>query len=357
VSALPSNSISTLCRAVRDHLAAEFNGQDVDVVLGTPAANAPGANDSNAKNTVVLFFHRFGPSGFGTDTTPADQWRIRLHCLITAFGIDESGPGDEKRSAGENELWLIGEVIRAFHETPVLPEVEVTVEREDDELTVIVRLQVIFQPLTLDDINHLWSTQGSDVTYRPSVLYEMALAPVLPRAVPVIPRMAGAVGTDLRPSARLTSAPPDTRRFVPPVAPFTVETARADWAPRICFVRAGDCEQSLAFEVGSTDLDDFEPRVWVAGDSASTVTLAWEQWTPTGWTREGLPTLNVTPHSQAIDPDDPPEPGDLPLMNLPAADEQAQFLLYAERTFTPAGGGAPRTVRSNPLLITLYEAP
>jgi hypothetical protein len=357
VSALPSNSISTLCRAVRDHLAAEFNGQDVDVVLGTPAANAPGASDSNAKNTVVLFFHRFGPAGFGTDTTPADPWRIRLHCLITAFGIDESGPGDEKRSAGENELWLIGEVIRVFHETPVLPEVEVTVEREDDELTVPVRLQVIFQPLTLDDINHLWSTQGSDVTYRPSVLYEMALAPVLPRGVPVVPRLAGAVGLEARPSVRRTTAPPDTRRVVPPVTAVTVATTSADWTPRICFVRAGACEQSLAFEVGSPELDSFEPRVWVAGDVDSTVTLAWEQWTPTGWTREGLGTQDVAPVSDSIDPDHPPEEGDLPFFDLPATDEQAQFLLYAERTFTPAGGGAPRTVRSNPLLVTLYETP
>ena len=47
----------------------------------------------------------------------------------------------------------------------------------------IALLQVVPQGMNLDNLNHIWSTQ-TDISYRLSVAYEMALAPV-PHAMPV----------------------------------------------------------------------------------------------------------------------------------------------------------------------------
>ena len=56
------------------------------------------------------------PTGFTFGLDPGESWLLRLHCLITPFGAAESPV-----SSGENDLRLLGEVLRVFHEKPVLP--------------------------------------------------------------------------------------------------------------------------------------------------------------------------------------------------------------------------------------------
>ncbi len=151
-------------------------------MIGNPAEAVPGQADT--EHRVNLFFYRFEPSGFHADTSPGDIWWIRLHCLITAFGVAE-----DQVSSGENDLRLVGELMRLFHETPVLNSVNV----DDEEF----RLQVVFHPLSADDLNHIWSTQN-EVSYRPSVAYEMALAPVVPVKHSLGSPLVGAVGSEVR---------------------------------------------------------------------------------------------------------------------------------------------------------------
>jgi hypothetical protein len=163
---LPLSSLSRVCRSVADFVGTEIEASthSVRVLIGSPAE---AAKDAETEHRINLFFYLVEPNGFLFGEDPGETWLLRMHCLITAFGAAESPV-----SAGENDLRLLGEVLRVFHERPVLPAVDI------DGHTV--RMQVVFEPLTLDRINHLWATQG-DVPYRPSVGYEMSLLPVYPR--------------------------------------------------------------------------------------------------------------------------------------------------------------------------------
>jgi uncharacterized protein DUF4255 len=179
---LPASSLSRICRSVADFLGAELeaNSNSIRVLVGSPAE---AAKDFETEHRINLFFYLVEPGGFGA-FAPDETWLVRLHCLVTAFGVAE-GPV----ASGENDLRLIGGVLRAFHENPILPAYDL------DGLTV--RMQVVFNPLTLDQINHVWSTQG-DVTYRPSLAYEMALVPVPPKEPRLDGPLVTAVGVDVQ---------------------------------------------------------------------------------------------------------------------------------------------------------------
>lgn len=163
---LPESTISRACRSVADFLykTLKARGYAVLVVIGPPSNAKPAVGDSNHR--LNLFFHRFEPAGFGPDTLPGETAWVRAHCVMTAVAVDETPV-----LAGENDLRILGEVLRIFHETPVLPPVDVGGET--------FRPQMVFAPLSLDDINRLWSTQ-KDTVYRPSIAYEIALAPIAP---------------------------------------------------------------------------------------------------------------------------------------------------------------------------------
>lgn len=165
--ALAPSPLSQVCKGVRNYLDAQINGagrSKVNVVVAAPADTAS-AGAADSEHRLNLFFNRFEPSGIFPDTLPGETGWVRAYCLVTPFAVDEDSIG-----AGENDLRLIGEVLRIFHEKPVL------LLRVDG---VDYQLQVIFQPLALEQLNQLWSTQGEAV-YRPSLLYEVTLAPVLP---------------------------------------------------------------------------------------------------------------------------------------------------------------------------------
>lgn len=342
--ALPVSAISQACKSVRDLVSdrLESNGEGLHVLMGTPAEAAPSSSTSD--HTVNLFFHRISPAGFGSHAGPGDPWLVRLHCLITAFAT-----AGNNISAGENDLRLIGEVVRLFHETPVLAPIDVDGET--------VRLQVVFQPLSLDEINHLWSTQG-DVAYRPSVLYEMALAPVVPAERTVDAGRVAAVGHEVRATMAARHVPFGGIVEISRVLAANVDVDRTDWAPRICFLHDGVCEQSVVFEMGSDALNDFEPKVWIAGKTDETVELHWEIWDNVdGWRVGPMEGVEPNPFSEKIDPEKPPSEDDLlnlPTVTLPFDDHAGQAVLYASRTYRLVGDSRDRVVRSNPLLITLF---
>jgi hypothetical protein len=339
--ALPVSSLSQICRSIADFVGVGLDAIDnsIRIMIGTPADAAP--KDSDTDHRVNLFFYRLEPSGFFPDTFPGEPWRLRLHCLITAFGVSE-----ELISSGENDLRLLGEVVRIFHENPVLETVDVDGEQ--------VRLQVVFQPLSADDINHLWSTQG-DVAYRTSVAYEMALAPIVPEQTHIPSPLVASTGYQSHGTIEGRWSSFGGVIQSPPVAKASVDTGPADWAPRICFVYQDACAQSLAFEIGSQALTDFTPSIWVAGDTDETVTLTWERWTSEdGWTFAGEQN-NVAITDATIDPDRAADVATTSFA-LPAKDEPGQAVLYAVRSYTLAGEEIPRSVRSNPLLVTLYAS-
>jgi len=339
--ALPRSSLSQVCRAIADFVSVglEASANSIQVMIGSPASAAPAATDTNHR--VNLFFYRIEPAGFFTGDTPGDPWWVRLHCLVTGFGLDE-----EQVSAGENDLRLLGEVMRLFHETPVQAALTV-----DDET---FRLQVVFLPLGADDLNHIWSTQG-DVSYRPSIAYEMALAPVMPQERRPESPLVGRIGSAVRSVPAARTSPFGGATAAPPVSRSTVDISRPDWAPVICFVADGACASSLLFALGSQELEDFVPRVWVAGEPEAPVTLAWQRWTSTGGWQDVADTTPATATDLTLDPE---AAGDAETVEAVLPEELVsdggQAVLYAERSWVRGSDGVTVAVRSNPLLVTVH---
>ncbi len=343
--ALPESSLSIVCSAIAQFVRNGVNAaaNNIGVRIGAPA-DVPGNSEEHRLN---LFFYRLEPGGFDSVSHPNDPWRLRLFCMISAFGIDDDGV-----PAGENDLRILGEVLRIFREAPVLEAVSVNGEQ--------VVLQVVFSPATDEQINQIWSTQG-DTTYRPSVIYEMALAVIVPSRSRLEPPLVGALGKEAR-GAFTGRYAAFSGTFSLPRVPFTlVNIENPQWNPALCWVYEGECAHTLAFDVEGSEFAAFTPRVWLAGDPGDEVQLMWEVWDRDGWREAGAP-VSAFPFSTVIDPEKVPPavPGTFPLeialpVTIPHGQNAAQGLLYARRRLSLMEGGPVVTLRSNPLLISLYR--
>jgi hypothetical protein len=231
---LPETSLSRACRSIADFMQSSFtgSGHPIQVRLGTPAAAQPTTADT--EHRLNMFFHRFEPRGFGSHELPNQTFWIRVYCIITAFAVDE-----DRISAGESDLRLIGEVLRLFHETPVLAPIDVGGE--------VMQAQMVLQPLGLDQIQQLWQTQ-SEVAYRPSLAYEVALVPIVPKVPAIGGPLVGAIGAGVR--ARLTREPSTVTPRPPAVEPRAIDTGTLDWAPQIVFVTSSG-PTSLSLKLGA----------------------------------------------------------------------------------------------------------
>lgn len=326
MSGVPESSVATACVGVAQLLSSELAGSSVRILIGTPAA---AEKTSTAEHRINLFFYRFEPWGFDESGPPGSTGWLRAHCVITAFAVEETPV-----SAGENDLRLLGEVMRIFRQKPVIG----PLKAGDQSFTA----QIVFQTLSVDDIDRLWSTQR-DVAYRPSVAYEIALVPVVPSTRAIEPPLAGAALVAVQPiGAPGAPSPRPARRFVLPV----VDTARADWAPAIGLVDGAELTDFLAFEGKAPASVD----VTIAGAGGATVNLAWEIWDgAAGWRAAGSPTAVILTGASTRQ--------SVAFPAFPAgAKLPQQALLYATRSFHRAGdpAGFEITLRSNPLLIALY---
>jgi hypothetical protein len=334
---LEPSPLSQVCKGIRAYLDGEINGPDrdkVNVILATPAETAADAA-GETNHRLNLFFYRFEPAGLFPDNLPGQTGWLRAFCLVTPFGIAEDGIG-----AGENDLRLLGEVVRIFQEKPVF---RLTLDGAD------YQLQVIFQSFGLDQLNQLWSTQG-DTTYRPSVMYEVSLAPVVPLEPAIPAPLAGGFG--VRTYAELDPAAEAVSSRVPEVPPLVPDLGRVDWTPAVAWVTGTSCAFSLSFAVGSAALAAFVPRVWLAGKVGETVRLRWQTWDATqGWQAGSV--VNAVVPSTSIDPE---TVAGAPVVDLtlPFNNRVGQMLLHAERDYARPADGVIVTVQSNPLLISLY---
>ncbi|MDR4518616.1 MAG: DUF4255 domain-containing protein [Nitrosomonas sp.] len=344
---IPESSLSIICNAIGDFVRSGVNAatNNITVSIAAPAEVA----DDDDQHRINLFFYRFEPSGFQPVTRPDEFWRMRLFCLITTFGIDE-----DDIPAGENDLRMLGEIMRIFHEQPVLSAVNIG--------DVSVRLQVVFSPMTDEQINQIWSTQ-SDTVYRPSVIYELALMPIIPSELRAEPPIVGSLGHQVF-AGRVQRFASFSGNVSGPRVPFhRVNIANPQWAPQICWLYQDACVHTLSFGVGSPEFAGFSPDLWIAGDSSETVDLIWEVWDSNGWRPAGAP-LTVNPFNDAIDPQNIPEsvpgvfPETLPLplpVEIPVGEQAAQGLIYATRSVTVIPGHPAIEIRSNPLLISVYR--
>ncbi|MCB1761057.1 MAG: DUF4255 domain-containing protein [Gammaproteobacteria bacterium] len=338
--ALPESSLSIACNSIYDFVRLGVNaaGNGITVTMGPPAAVA---SEEDAQR-INLFFYRIEPSGFESAPHPNDPWRVRLFCLISTFGIDE-----DDVPAGENDLRMLGEVIRVFREQPVLDTLTLGSEQ--------IRMQAVFTPASDEQINQIWSTQG-DATYHPSVVYEMALALIMPSSRRIEPSLVGAIGSQARAGRAGRFQQFNGAIQGPPVTLQRIDTSNPRWLPQLCWLHQGECAHSLSIE----EAEAFTPFVWLAGDNSVSVELVWELWDSSGWRRVGVP-IPATPFNDLIDPENiphiaPPFPLQVSSpVTIPPGESAAQGLLYAVRRITPQPGGAEIELRSNPLLLSRFR--
>ncbi|HXH72358.1 MAG TPA: Pvc16 family protein [Mariprofundaceae bacterium] len=268
---LPIGSLSAAATSLRQLLADKIADlQASDVLIGHPKP-ALATTDNQDPTRLNLFFYHATYDGYPADGAASDPFFVRLYCLITPCGGDPAS-GTTLPSAGENDLRLIGEVMRVLHEYPV-------VNVDDADQVTIARLQIVPHALSLDGLNHIWSTQA-DTAYRLSVAYEMALAPVplvtASRPSPVVgsPSMLAWGRMDRDPGSALDGA----ISLMPEVEYLEVDTGRDDWIPHICLVVDEGAGQKTLHYVRKIDDPGQTLNVLVAGQDHAKVKLFWSVW-------------------------------------------------------------------------------
>ena len=147
---------------------------EVSVAVDTPAATFKAADrGTSTTHFLNMFIYRILPSGVHAAQTPTDLLMLRLFVLFTPF--PKAATPDEDFPA----LRILGEVMRHFHENPVT-QILVGPERADGTAGTDYRLQAIPQAPNMEELNHIWTTQGSELSYQLSAAYEFALMPVDP---------------------------------------------------------------------------------------------------------------------------------------------------------------------------------
>jgi len=279
--ALLNSSLAKICNSLRDYV--DTLGEDptpsdweVNVTIGAPGINVSSMNNTN---TINLFFYRFEHSGFDADAMPTDIQYLRIMCFITAFGVDEDTDDDDavELNAGFNELKMLSQVMRLFQENPVLL-------MEGDDENEFWHTQFIHRPLADEQINQIWSSQG-DTIYRPSLVYEIALAPIEPlKKIKTQPLVASyGVNTSADMGSYYNSWPVGRDLNYPAASSISIDTANPKWAPAAVMVTGPDAartaELSLNYEVpvvgGNADFSSFpQIDIWIAGDTVKSGDLA-----------------------------------------------------------------------------------
>ena len=336
--AAPSpSSFSKVCSALSRHISDNIidDGSDVRVVIGKPADAEPAEQDSDHK--INLFFYRIDPYQFSPDTVSGETLLTKSYCLITPFAVTE-----DNVSSGENDLRFLGEVMRVLHEKPF-----VNVAIGEDKFFV----QIIQQGLSTDEINQIWSNQR-DVTYRPSVAYEVSITPIIPNEKMVPAPLVGEVSfvsiSDVEESKFRDVRADDGVSFRPIFDKIFVDTRRNLWEQQISFAREKMLLQSISVPLNDFSTELAKYKLVAAGEKGEKIKLAWSKWTTdSGW-QELDNTKEIKIDSDTVDY----QAGVVKefLVGAPAVSEKCQLLLKTTRELENG-----TLISSNPLIISVYE--
>jgi hypothetical protein len=119
---------------------------------------------------VSLFLYRVEPNPFianlewqvtSATSQVAPPFALNLHYLLTPYGTDLS-----------QIQQILGEVLRAFHEQPVIRTGHPALS--PDLATMTEELRIVPNRLPLADVLELWKSFNNNVPYRLSVTYEVS---------------------------------------------------------------------------------------------------------------------------------------------------------------------------------------
>ncbi len=343
---LATTSLSVAANTLRSYLAANIADLD-SIFISHPKEAAEQAN-SEGKQYLNLFFYQVEHGGYPADGRSDDPFYLRVNCLITPLGTKEPGPPHTSVSAGENDLRLMGEVLRLLHEQPVL------MVEEGGETA---HLQVVMNPLSLDDINHLWSNQG-EVAYRLSVGYQLSLLPLPLGTAKERSPLTGSIGIGTGGTITVESLPSEgfgMETAVPQITSMSVDASRPDWSPQLVFLDgSGRLQTVLSFSPATlpASLD-----VIILGQAGENVTLSWQEWdageNPVPWRDVGIEQDLPAAADRVDQGQTEPSLSSLAAPVSPEISIAGQAVLSAQRTWVRPDGSLV-VLRSNPLLLIVY---
>jgi len=192
--AIAVSSLSVAVQGIADFLDGQF-GEDVVISTDNPQRAAERAKGGD-KHFLNLFTYRVMPSGFHSASAADQPFFIRINALLTPF------LSDAENNAPDNDLRILGHAIRVLSSRPVVPGIALpgtSIDPDDfrSQPHLDYCLQAILQAPTMEELNHIWTTQGGDLAYRLSAAYEFALIPVEPleQRIPARPMTSAIIDT------------------------------------------------------------------------------------------------------------------------------------------------------------------
>ena len=181
--AVPVSSLSIAVHGISEFLANEFKtfSEQVSILTDTPQRASEKAKGGD-KHFLNLFTYRISPAGFQPDTTSNKPFFIRIHVLLTPFLTDQ---GVVESDA---DMRILGHAIRVLGSNPVVPPPGLAVLPGGSASEIDFRfgpnldyrLEAVLQSPAMEELNHIWTTQGGELAYRLSAAYEFALIPIEP---------------------------------------------------------------------------------------------------------------------------------------------------------------------------------
>lgn len=179
---LTASSLSIAVQGIAEFLAQGLQGEDVLIRVDTPQRTQDRTRGA-PEHYLNIFVYRILPSGFHADTRFDEPFFVRIGALLTPFPSESSSADDYA------DMRILGHAMRLLQSQPVLPAAATPLPGYADAdpppgfmdgQHLDYRLQAVLQAPSMEDLNHIWTTQGGELAYRLSAAYEFALIPIEP---------------------------------------------------------------------------------------------------------------------------------------------------------------------------------
>ena len=167
------SSLSIAIQGFADYLADQFS-EDVTITVDTPQKAQEQAKGAST-DILNIFVYRLAPSGVHADSGQFEPTFVRANILLTPFPRSQDDDG-----ATDLDLRVLGHALAVLQSNPVIP-VILPAEPDSPEAaalapeTTFYQLQAVLQAPAMEELNHIWTTQGGELGYRLSAAYELAL--------------------------------------------------------------------------------------------------------------------------------------------------------------------------------------
>jgi hypothetical protein len=249
---VPVSSLSVAMQGIADFLDSQF-GEEVTITVAHPQRAAEIAKGAGVTaHCLNIFAYRVSPSGFYVDQGADETQFLRIQALLTPF------PADADDAADDADIRILGHAIRVLQSHPVLPITGTPLPGPaitDPPNRKDYRLQGVMLAPGMEEINHIWTTQGTETPYRLSAVYEFALIPIEPLVpgVEAEPPQTMILGTnaDMRGARADFVLPSENSRAFPVEREPPYPT---DWLPVQLLVRDGSLTNKAKIAANDTEV-------------------------------------------------------------------------------------------------------